>query len=65
MNLTTGQFVVAWAIAGAAAVAVFLHANRHGIRHPTAWGAGVFLALAIALPLYVIHYRRQRGSPRG
>ena len=60
MNLSTEQFVLAWAIAGAAAVAVFLHANRHGIRHATAWGAGVFLALAIALPLYVIHYRRQR-----
>jgi hypothetical protein len=60
VELTTPQFLVAWALAGAAAVAVFLHANRHGIRHPTAWGAGVFLALAIALPLYVIYYRRQR-----
>jgi hypothetical protein len=25
----------------------------------------VFLALAIALPLYVIHYRRQRGRRQG
>ena len=60
MELTTPQFLVAWALAGAAAIGVFLHANRHGVRHATAWGAGVFLALAIALPLYVIHYRRQR-----
>ena len=65
MELTTPQFLVAWAVAGAAAVAVFLHANRHGVRHATAWGAGVFLALAIALPLYVIHYRRQRGARQG
>jgi membrane protein implicated in regulation of membrane protease activity len=65
VELTTPEFLVAWALAGAAAVAVFLHANRHGVRHATAWGAGVFLALAVALPLYVIHYRRQRGSRRG
>jgi hypothetical protein len=56
------QLLVAWALASGAAIAVFLHANRHGVQHATAWGAGVFLALAIALPLYVIHYRRQRGS---
>ena len=62
--MTTPAFLVAWALAGGAAIAVFLHANRHGVRHATAWGAGVFLALAIALPLYVIHYRRQKGSRR-
>jgi hypothetical protein len=65
VDLTTPQFLVAWALAGAAAIAVFLHANRNGVRHATAWGAGVFLALAIALPLYVIHYRRQRGPRQG
>jgi membrane protein implicated in regulation of membrane protease activity len=65
VELTTPEFLVAWALAGGAAVAVYLHANRHGVRHPTAWGAGVFLALAIALPLYVIHYLRQRGSRQG
>jgi hypothetical protein len=62
--MTTPAFLVAWALAGGAAIAVFLHANRHGVRHATAWGAGVFLALAIALPLYVIHYRRQKSSRR-
>ena len=56
------QLLIAWALASGAAIAVFLHANRHGVQHATAWGAGVFLALAIALPLHVIHYRRQRGS---
>ena len=65
MDVTTSQFLFAWVLAGGAAIGVFLHANRHGVRHPTAWGAGVFLVLAIALPLYVIHYRRQRGSSQG
>jgi Flp pilus assembly protein TadB len=64
VQLSTPEFLFAWALAGGAALAVFLHANRHGVRHATAWGAGVFLALAIALPLYVIHYRRQKGARR-
>ncbi len=64
MHLTTAQFLVAWALAGGAAIAVFLHANRKGVPHATAWGVGVFLVLGLALPLYVIHYRRQRGSRR-
>lgn len=65
MQMSTPEFLLAWALAGGAGIAVFLHANRHGVRHATAWGAGVFLALAIALPLYVIHYRRQRSSRQG
>jgi hypothetical protein len=62
--MTMAQLLVAWALASAAAIAVFLHANRHGVHHATAWGIGVFLVLALALPLYVIHYRRQKGSRR-
>ena len=64
MQLTIAQFLVAWALAGAASVAVFLHANRKGVQHATAWGAGVFLALAFALPLYVISYLRRKRSGR-
>jgi hypothetical protein len=64
MQLTTTQFLVAWALAGAAAIAVFLHANRHSVAHATAWGIGVFLVLGLALPLYVLHYRRQKGARR-
>jgi F0F1-type ATP synthase assembly protein I len=43
---------------------VFLHADRHRVAHSTAWGIGVFLVLGLALPLYVIHYLRQRGAQR-
>jgi Flp pilus assembly protein TadB len=64
MQLTTPEFLLAWALAGVAAILVFLHANRHGVGHATAWGVGVFLVLIVALPLYVLHYRRQRGARR-
>jgi Flp pilus assembly protein TadB len=64
VELSTPEFLVAWAVAGGAAIAVFLHAERHRVGHATAWGIGVFLILGLALPLYVIHYRRQRGSRR-
>lgn len=62
--MTPPLFLLAWAVAGAAAIAVFLHADRHRVGHSTAWGIGVFLALGLALPLYVIHYRRHRGGRR-
>jgi hypothetical protein len=62
--VTQPVFLLAWAIAGGSAIAVFLHAERHRVAHSTAWGIGVFLALGLALPLYVIHYRRQRGARR-
>jgi Flp pilus assembly protein TadB len=64
MELTAPQFLVAWALAGAAAVVVFLHADRRGVGHATAWGIGVFLFLGLFLPLYVIHYRRQKRKRR-
>ena len=60
MQLTTPEFLLAWALAGGAAIGVFLHANRHNVGHATAWGIGVFLFLGIVLPVYVIHYRRTR-----
>ena len=43
---------------------VFLHADRSGSRHPTAWGISVFLFLAVGLPVYLIHVRRTRTSQR-
>lgn len=63
-DLTTEQFLVAWAVAAAVGTAVFLHADRNGSRHPTAWAASVFFFLAIALPIYAVHVVRSRRSPR-
>jgi membrane protein YdbS with pleckstrin-like domain len=62
--LSASSFLIAWAIAAAAAIGVFLHANRHGSRHATAWGAGVFLILIVFLPLYIAHYRMTRKRQR-
>ena len=59
-TLTTQTFLLAWAIATGAAVFVFFHANKHGSRHATAWGLGVFLVLWLALPAYIVHDRRRK-----
>jgi len=63
-DVTTAQFLVAYAIATAAGIAVFFHADRNGSRRASAWGISVFLFLAVALPVYVLHVRRARGSQR-
>jgi hypothetical protein len=62
--LTTPTFLLAWAIDTAAAVLVFLHANKRGSRHATAWGISVFFVLALALPIYVVHGRLHKPSGR-
>jgi ABC-type Mn2+/Zn2+ transport system permease subunit len=64
MAMRTPTFLIAWTIATAAAILVFLHANKQGSRHPTAWGISVFLALGLALPVYVVHARRHKPSGR-
>jgi Flp pilus assembly protein TadB len=63
---TTTQFLAAFAIAAAAGTAVFFHAERNKIKHPSAWASAVFLFLAIGLPLYVLKVRRvRRGRALG
>jgi hypothetical protein len=64
MQLTMAEFLVAWALAGGASIGVFLHANRHGVAHATAWASGVFLFLGLVLPLYIFRYRRRDKSGR-
>jgi hypothetical protein len=61
-RLTFGEFLIVTALAAAASMAVFAHADRHGNKHATAWGIATFLALGIAVPLYFIRYwLRTRG----
>jgi len=57
---STAGFLAAFVIAAAAGTAVFFHAERNQIKHPSAWASAVFLFLAIALPFYVLHVRRVR-----
>jgi hypothetical protein len=59
MHLTTPEFLFAWALAGGVSIGVFLHANRHGVAHATAWASGVFLFLGLVLPIYIVRYRRR------
>jgi F0F1-type ATP synthase assembly protein I len=63
-HISNAQFLAAYAVATVVGVTVFLHADRNGSRHPTAWGISVFLFLGIALPVYVIHVVRTRGPKR-
>ena len=56
--MSTGQFLVAFLAAAAAGTAVFFHAERHKVRHPSAWASFVFLFLIVGLPAYALHVRR-------
>jgi hypothetical protein len=60
-NLSNAEFLVGFTIATTAGILVFLHADRNGSKHTTAWGICVFLFLGIALPAYLIHVRRNRN----
>ena len=57
---SNAQFLVVFVIAAVAGAGVWLHADRNGSRHPTAWAMAVALFLGIALPAYLIHVRRMR-----
>jgi hypothetical protein len=64
-QLSFGEFLIVTALAAAASLAVFAHADRHGNRHATAWGIATFLAAGVAVPLYFIRYwlrTRRRSS---
>ncbi|MDX6411507.1 MAG: hypothetical protein QOE91_1023 [Gaiellaceae bacterium] len=61
---STPTFVAMWATWSVAATLVFLHANKRGSKHATAWGMGVFFAFAIVLPVYLVHnWRRKPSGP--
>ncbi|HZP73958.1 MAG TPA: hypothetical protein VFA97_11340 [Gaiellaceae bacterium] len=60
--MSTAQFAIAFVLGGGAGTAVFFHAEKHHIRHPSAWASFVFLFLIIGLPLYIRHVRRLRRA---
>jgi hypothetical protein len=64
VSLSSAEFLVAFLVAAAAGTAVFFHAERHRIRHPSAWASFVFLFLIVGLPSYAVHVRRVRRSRR-
>jgi hypothetical protein len=61
---SNAQFLVAFAIDAVVGGAVWIHADRNGIRHQTAWAVFVVFFLLIALPIYILYFRseqRKRG----
>jgi ABC-type maltose transport system permease subunit len=59
---TNAQVLIAFAIDAVIGAAVWIHADRNGIRHQTAWALFVVFFLLIALPVYVIYFRRHRRA---
>jgi high-affinity Fe2+/Pb2+ permease len=59
-DLSPAEFLVAFAIAAGIGTLVFFHADRNGIRHPSAWAGFVFLFLIVGLPSYLVYSRRVR-----
>ena len=57
---STGYAIVGFALGTIGAIAVFLHADKNGSKHPTAWGFLTFLFVGIMVPVYAIHVRRTR-----
>ena len=64
-GVSSGQFLIAFAIAAVAGTAVFFHAERHRIKHPSGWASFVFLFLIVGLPAYALHVRQVRRRRSG
>ena len=63
--MSSAQFAIAFILGGGAGTAVFFHAEKHHIRHPSAWASFVFLFLILGLPLYAAPcVRRLKRSRR-
>ncbi|MFL5953336.1 MAG: hypothetical protein ACJ76I_04415 [Gaiellaceae bacterium] len=61
-SVSNQQFLFAFLLAAAAGTGVFFHAERHRIKHPSAWASFVFLLLIVGLPAYALHVRRVRRA---
>ena len=55
-------FLIAVALAAVISPGLFLHATKHGSRHPTAWGVAAFLAAGVTVPVYFIRHWMRRGA---
>jgi hypothetical protein len=64
-TVTPASFLITFLLGASAGTAVFFHAERHKVPHPSAWASFVFLFLIVGLPSYAIRVRRlrkQRGN---
>jgi uncharacterized membrane protein YdjX (TVP38/TMEM64 family) len=58
------DFAVAFLLGAAVGTAVFFHAERNRIKHPSAWASFVFLFMIVGLPAYALHVRRVKRQRR-
>jgi hypothetical protein len=65
VSSTAVQSLIAILAAAAVGTAVFFHAERNGVRHPSGWASFVFLFLIVGLPVYLVHVRRVRRRRAG
>ncbi|MBV8597370.1 MAG: hypothetical protein JO017_00970 [Actinobacteria bacterium] len=65
MSAMNIQFLIAFLLGAGAGTAVFFHAERNQIKHPSAWATFVFALLLFGLPAYVLHVRRVRARRSG
>jgi len=63
-SFSNQQFAVAFLIGALAGTAVFFHAERNRIKHPSAWASFVFLFLIVGLPAYALHVRQVKRRRR-
>jgi len=59
---SNAEFLVAFVFGAVAGALVFLHADRHGSKHATAWACFVFFCPGLALIAYFVHARAARRS---
>lgn len=57
---TTERFLAEFVIGAVAGAIVFLHADRNGSRHPTAWACATFVLPVVVVLVYLYHVRRAR-----
>jgi hypothetical protein len=62
-HITAAQFLVSYVVGAIGGVIVFLHADRNGSRHPTAWAIAVFF-IPLVLAIYFIRVYRIRKQRR-
>ena len=60
MTFTPAQALASIILGIVCGTAVFFHAEKNHIKHPSGWASFVLLAVIIGLPAYIVHVRRVR-----
>ena len=63
-DISPTRFFLVYTIGTALSIVVFLHADKRGNRHATAWGIATFLFAGVVFPLYFWRHWRSRRRGR-